>query len=553
MKYHFVTALVLSLAFLANADEYEKKGPLVTPVSYEASHQLDREYEIGTSSFVLTADCQETEEAAKKAIAAKLAVVQSTFDTAIAALGLGERNEKLNYKLDNAVSVGLVSPVENKLDVAKEKYFWTNRCTGEQSEEPPVRVKKVTRATQQVTVWFPNTGKVLNSLSALVTQVEALTEKEPAGVSIVCNSKSGGNYTLGVSESTEKAAWTEIKRVAQERAKAKKDKDFAAAGYQAWWFEGETFQENGMTRVPQVSVEKKNGEWLATFSQSRNYTVYFKKASDPAGDAGQLTGQKNYSVGTESTGKSGLYGTLSITVSKGCAKDKAEAETSVAAVGAEILGKLRDINGGKKSETEALDVKDPVGEYDDVLVAYNQIKDKDTVNYYYNPCTLEKYEVTSKPEVQTWKGSQVLTITSSNLNALSDLRESLNKAYPQESEDPAVLKVETGVVDATATQATLEDAGSQLDAEAWDKFIHGAGEGSFKCDAGDYSFACLSQYARPSYESADFGGAMDSSPKAAAYSRTVSDVSSTERGAKRFIGKYSYNYTVRKVLKDSKR
>lgn len=553
MKLNFVTAILLSLVVQANAEEYEKKGPLVAPVSYEAGAFVDREFEIGKSTFILTADCQANEEAAKKAIAAKLAVVQTSFDAAIAALGLGDRSEKLNYKLDEAVTTELVSPVDNILDPAKEQYVWTNRCTGASSEEPPVRVNKVTKATKTISVWFPNTGKVLNSLTALVTATEALSDKEPAGVKIACSSVNGGNYDLDVSESTRTAALEEIKAVAQKRAERKKDKDFAKAKYQAFWADGEYFQENGDVAIPQISVEKKNGEWVATYTQYKAYTVYYKKSSDPSGDAGQVVDQKDYPVSAQTTGTTGLYGTLSITVSKGCAKDKAEAEGAVAPLGADILAKLREINGGRKTPTESLDVKDPIGRSGNPLVAYSQIKDKEEVQYFYNPCTLEKHEVQVKPKVEAWTGYQTLTIVSQNLNALADLRDSLEKTHVKVNDDPSVLAVSVDW-NATATQLAAEDAGAELDEKSWDKFTKADGDGSYKCDASGYSFACLSQRMRGqvAYDSAEFGGA---APKAAAaYSeRAVSDVDAKERGAKRISGKYVIKYIVRRVLTDNKR
>jgi len=552
MKLNFVTAFVLALALQANAGEYPKAtSPEVVEKNFEAMHRLERDYEIGRSSFNIYVDCQETKEAAEKAVASKATAIQLSVDAAIAALGLGERNETLNYNFDNSTSSNASNPVANTLDAKKGQYFWTNRCTGEQSDSP-VRAKNVWSAAKSISVWFPNKGKVLNDLSALVTQVEALSEKGTTGVKVACNSSAGTNYDLDVTESTAKAAWSEIEKVAKERAEEKVRAEFAVNKYDQVWAGAESFQQGGMTRLPRPSVEKEKGQWIAKLSETRNYSVYYKQSSETETKPGQLTDKKTYSVTADTTTKSGLYGTLNIRVSKQCADSKRAAEAEVSVVGNEILAKLREINQGKSSETDRLEVKDAAGQQYSPLAQYNQIVDKQTVTFYYNTCTLEKYEVESekRPDIQAWEGSQQLVITSSDLDALATLRDALDKKYAREIEDPSAVSVSVGW-SATAALAVLETLGSQLEVDAAQKFL--AKNSEFQCDAGKFSFACLTNVPVRHYESADFSER--GMAKAAAYSDAapLSDVDASERGVKTFVGKYVKAYTVRKVLVDDKR
>ena len=547
-------ALVLSLSFPTIADEYQKNGsPQLLEKNYEAMHQIERAYEIGKSSLTLSVDCQESKEAAEKALAAKLSQVQSEVDAALTKLGLSEKNEKAGYDVTGEISSYASSPVNNQLDGDQKKYYWTNRCTGEK-HDGPVRAKNVFQASKEITVWFPNQGTVLNDLSVLVTKVEALSDKAASGVKVVCNSSAGTNYDLDVTKATEKAAWEEVEKVAKERAQDKKDSDFTSTKYDNAWEGAASFQQSGRTRLPRPNVLKENGQWIAKFSDSRNYSIYYKQSSLPQSGAGELTGQKSYNVTAEATTQKGLYGRLDIVVSKACQETKPKSEEAVAGTGNEILAKLREINKGLNTETDRLDVHDAAGSQYSPLASYQQLDSEGReVTYFYNTCTLKKYEVTKQPKVTSWNGQQSLSITSSDLNALSDLRDSLEKKHAVTVEDPSQLSVSVGW-SATANLATLEALGAQLEKDSFDKFLARGSE--FQCDAGNFSFACLSSlpagHQGGMLESADFGGA-PAMAKAAYSEGALSDVSASERGVKTFTGKYSIRYTVRRVLVNNKR
>jgi hypothetical protein len=275
--------------------------------------------------------------------------------------------------------------------------------------------------------------------------------------------------------------------------------------------------------------------------------VYVKQASDPQTMKGLLVDSKTYSVTAEATTKQDLYGTLSITVAKRCEQTKELAKAAVTPPGSEILEKLRAIHGTKKnSETDRLDIKPAAtGQYSPIQ-EYDQIQGRQRVKYFYDECTLKNFETVKRPDTLAWRGSQTFHIDSSDLNALWKLKEDLGAKYLREVNDPNQLTVDVRW-SATATLGALEKLGAQLEHDAFEKFMaHGS---DFKCDAGKFSFACLSSM--PVLPVGRGGGLQFGNPGSApsAYSDGAGlDVDASERGVKKLTGKYSIHYTLRRVL-----
>lgn len=289
---------------------------------------------------------------------------------------------------------------------------------------------------------------------------------------------------------------------------------------------------------------------MAKFSDQRNFTVYYKQATEPQTDPAQLTGLKTYSVTAEATSETGIYGKLTVNIRKACQATKADAEAGTASVGNSILAKLRETNAGKTSETDRLEVRDASAAQYNPLQSYEQISPNgDKVTYFYNPCDLKTYEITKKPNIQAWEETQTLSITSGDLNALAALRDSLAAEYALEVENPNEVVVSLGW-SATAILSVLEAVSSDIEKSAAEKFLARGSE--YNCDVGKFSFACFSSSydQRKEHHAGRSMNQESAAPGGEGYTdQAAADVDASERGLKPFTGRYSIEYTVRKVLK----
>lgn len=548
-----VPMMGLAIAAQVHADEFNRETSAeVYTKTYSAMHFVDKAYEIGLSTLVIKADCAETKEAAEKAIEAKTAEIQNAVSAAFAKLSLPTKTETSGYDLTGAISSHLDNPVANVFDAKKENYFFTNRCTGEASPKPVVGVKKVHVATRTITIKMPNQGTVLNALSALVTEVEGLGRDR---ITVECSSGSGANYDLTVTEKTRTETLAEIKRVAQERAEAKREKDQATAKYTNVWPISESFQPHQATALPHPEVVKENGKWVAKFSTAQSFSVFFHQVSDADTSPGILLNQKSYEANAQTQSSEKLYATLQISVQQGCLKSKAEAEKSVAEVGNKILESLRAINGGLSTETDYLKVKDSFGQSYSPLQTYQQYDktNQRQVSFYFNPCTGETFPATVEPEVEAFQGSQSLIIASSNLDALSELRDELNKQFTHEVDKADQVNVSVGW-SASAAIEVLDAAAGELERAAFAEFRKG---NELACDLGKSVFACISKpvRSRPEHFKARAAMAMESAPAAAdGYALEArSDVSAAERGMERIQGTFLITDEVRKIIQDHRK
>ena len=562
-----ISTLAVGFAGLANASDYDRsKSPEVVEKTYRAMAYLEHEYEIGKSTLHVSVDCQISKEAAEKAIATEVSQIQSLVDAFAAKFDLGKQDEFWGYDLNGDTITSPDDPISLQFDATKNRNLWTDRCTKKQFQLP-VHAVRVFKAEKVISVWFPNKKTLLSEVPDLVNTLEARSNNNaPQGVRIV-NQSGGQKFALGVTKSTEEALWKEIKATASQRAAKKRDADFAKTKYTNVWQGPEVFTKGEGNSLATPHIVKENGKWIARFTSPRQFTVYTQQASEPETGAGLLSSVKTYSVEGKAESKEGLYGKLIVTVTQDCVpikdpKDaKKEAETRIEKDRDFVLEKMRAINQDKNTETDRLEVSQPEGDIHSSLVPYTQYigpkEDLKTVTYYYDKCTLEIHEVSVMPKDEVAGATQTLTILSSDLEALTKLRDELAGKYTRETDDPREIKV-TASWTGTATLDVLESLDSKADIDAFAKFM--ARGSDFQCDASRFAFACLSQ---PRYTLRGGGDGYDETPDgskfrsfpatAAAGPGGAPPVRQSERGVATFQGVDTINVTVRRVLVDNQR
>jgi hypothetical protein len=550
MKY-YLSALLSVAATTAFAGDYDSANPQIFQKNFEAMHYVERPYEVGRSEVLLQVDCLDSKEAVEQALNQTSSTIEGKVQKAAASLNLGEVSDTFGFKFDNKIAHTTGTPIQNPYNA--NGFKWVNRCTKAESSSP-VRVKNVFSGSKVVTVWFPNDGEVLNHLTALVTDIEDLSDTSSTnGVRVKCATASGTNYDLAVTKTTEAAAWSEIEAVAKQRAREKVQSEFATVRYDNMWKGKEYFAQNQQTRLPYPSVVKEGGRWIAKFKDQRNYTVFVKQSAAPEGKPGQLTGTRTYGVEAEATATEGLYGTLNIGVNKDCEASQSEAETAVAKTGNTILDELRVLNNKQNSEGNRLKAGDATGVEYSPWVSFRQVRKPDgsVEQSFYNHCTLEVKQGLAAPLSKVWRGTMQIAIDSSDLDALATYRDKLTERHRTEMVDPNILSVSVAW-NAKATLSVLENLAGQLETSSFDRFLDDKSE--FRCESGNLSFACISTQREPvfsggrrSLEGAD-ASLNEESPGGGYTDGVTSNIDSSERGVATFRGKYVIEYTLRKVL-----
>ncbi|MBI1861282.1 MAG: hypothetical protein HYR96_10235 [Deltaproteobacteria bacterium] len=293
--------VALTLPFLSTAGEpkatpefNKATSPEVLHKSYQAMHRVTRKHEIGRSSLTITADCHDTSAAAAEALTQKEAAIRAEIENTLSHLVLA-KGERTNYDLSAKAEPQANSPVALQFDLAQKKNRWINRCTGVGSDAP-VRVKNVYTVSKTFTVWLANEKQLLNDLTQLVNRIEALSEQGSAGTKVTCAKSGDGNYQLGVTAATEKAAWAEVESEAKRLALEKKDHDFNKTEYNESWEGDGVFSKGPRYDLPSVSVTNVNGQWIGKFANDYSYTVHYKQSTETSHEKepGQLTDKKSY-------------------------------------------------------------------------------------------------------------------------------------------------------------------------------------------------------------------------------------------------------------------
>ncbi len=553
-------AILLAAAFqslpLSAADEFKQnESPEIFQKNFEAAAHVERAYEIGTSTFTLTAQCQNSEADAKKAVEKKVAEIQGLVDQAIKTHKLGDKTAFAGYDLAQPIAVYAGSPIEQPN--SQNGWNWVDTCSGKTSKSL-LREKSKYTAQKSVSVWFPNKEKLLSHLSSLVGQIDKLSENPLTGTEVKCDrvAMGGADFRLGVTKATEEEAWKEVETKARALANQKKMDDLIAGRYDNEWPMKEYFAKGESTRVPAPSVSKEGGRWIAKVADEKQFTVYVKQPSSPESRGSEVLSSTlpPYSVSVQETAHEGIYGDLSISISKNCMADADAAKEAVAKVATPLLDRLRAINQGRNSESDRMDVAGDAAAYEVspwrlYRQAYKQ--DGESTRYYYNACTTDLQDGTKEPASKVFEGRMSVRIRSSDLDALTKVRDELNETYKVDIDDPNLLRVTTSW-SATLVLPELERLAGKLETRALQQFLDQKSE--FRCEVGRYSFACMSTPAKSSFDSRTFEGGranLESAPGASpAYQdKAATMVDASERGMATFHGKYVMPYTLRKVLK----
>jgi len=514
---------------------------------YEGSYRVERAYEIGKGNVSVSIDCAKTEAQAKEALAELTASLVGTIKSRFEDLDLAGNSELHGYELakDEQISIANETPIVYEFIKEQNQYRWRDRCTNETFDKP-VRHAAVIKVTQNLAVWLPNKDKTLVQLGELLDELEKQTSQSIKGsVTIV---PSGGNqrFALDVTKGTRTAAEREVSAKAKERAAAKKASDLAAKNYNDLWFVTESFV-NGQTNLIEPSVEQQEGKWQAVFRDTVTYDVYMEQLSTTAA-GGIVSSVKTYAIPVEVFTSESLFGELRITVAQDCKATADEARSALKPRFDALLAELQQINGGANTETDRLQVDEPVTGKVSPYTAYEGGDEAQPVIRYYNRCTLELTDAPREPTDRVFRASQSITIRSWELDRLQALAKKIAGEKLGAIDDPNEVQVSADSFRGHTTFAVRDAVSADIAQQADQKFLCKDSQYFKDVQTNRIIYACLTNQpdVRPRYpeiemrarSAADLG---DSAPGGGG-------PSAEERGVQVFEGTYRMTYVVRKEL-----
>ncbi len=520
-------------------------GPLLAQKLYVATGQDSRLPEIGLSSFTISVDC-ESKANAEEAIRKAETAIQTLVEGAITELKLGPKSELLDYKFEKVVSLDQ-DPVSQVFNPERKVNVWKNRCKPKEESDTFIRAEKVNYSSEAFSVWFPNsTDTSLNRLTTLVGEIEGLSD---GFVKVVCNSKSGKNYDLSLTKSNLADARAKAKAAAFRMADKKRKADFEQQQYGDSFAGRVTYADGIHDNLPQPSFYEKDGKTWAKVKADRTYVVYYEQRSDKKSPANnEITNQQEYTVkGVEAETDEGISGTLVVTVKQKCiateGKNPADqAAKVIAPKGEEIQSELEALSK-EATPNDQLDIQPAFGSQEDLLVPYTQYVDGRQVEYYYDPCSLKNYEEPTRPDIKSWVGTQVLSITSDRLKVLQKRLAELQDKYRTTIDDPAKLTV-TAELKIFVEREAWESLDSKLALNSAKKL---ESDSDYTLDCSRFSFACESQNASTNYLLE--GRAFAASAPQGDYSNLKSVIKASERGRVTTSITCSMPYKVQNILK----